>query len=98
MDEKTVRSVNEAFRDSWKEIRQRVLDRLLPYARLKEMLKTAACPLRPEVIGLKRDYTIATARRAQMIRNRYGVLDLAWDTGCFGAILAKMEESDIYLK
>jgi hypothetical protein len=40
---------------------------------------------------------IAAARRAQMIRNRYTVLDLAWDLGVFEEILSRFEETDRYL-
>jgi glycerol-1-phosphate dehydrogenase [NAD(P)+] len=98
MDDKKVETINQAFRDSWKEVRSQVLAKLLPYRELKELLAKAGCPVLPESIGLTRDYTIATARRAQMIRNRYGMIDLAWDMGVFEGILAKMEKSDIYLK
>jgi glycerol-1-phosphate dehydrogenase [NAD(P)+] len=98
VDDKKAEIINQAFRDSWKEIRSQVQAKLLPYKELKEMLAKAGCPVRPEAIGLTRDYTIATARRAQMIRNRYGVIDIAWDMGAFEGILAKMEKSDIYLK
>ncbi|GHU64759.1 3-dehydroquinate synthase [Spirochaetia bacterium] len=98
MDNKKVEIINQAFRDSWKELRATVLARLLPYKELKELLAKAGCPVLPETIGLTRDYTIATARRAQMMRNRYGVIDIAWDMGVFEVILAGMEKSDIYLR
>jgi glycerol-1-phosphate dehydrogenase [NAD(P)+] len=98
MDGKTAQAVNETFRGSWKEIRDRVLGQILPYRELRAMLKSAGCPLIPEDIGLTRERTIATARRAQMIRSKYCVLDLAWDTGVFDAVIQKMEESDVYLK
>jgi hypothetical protein len=32
-----------------------------------------------------------------MIRNKYSVLDLAWDMGVFGAVLSKLEEAGGYL-
>ena len=98
MEEQTVQKINQAFRDSWKEIRGRVLEKLVPYGELKALLEKAGCPLRPEEIGLSRTEAIATARRAQMIRNKYGILDLAWDMGNFEKILDLMESSDLYLK
>ncbi|MDR2618785.1 MAG: sn-glycerol-1-phosphate dehydrogenase [Treponema sp.] len=98
MDDQKAETVNQAVRDSWKELRDKVLDRLLPYAELRALLEKAGCPVRPETIGLTRDYAIATARRAQMIRNKYCILDLSWDMGNFEAILAKIEGSGAYLR
>ena len=98
MDEKTVKAINETFHDSWKEMRDRVLERLLPYGQLKDLLNKAGCPLQPEIIGISRHDAIATARKAQMMRNKYCILDLAWDMGCFENILGIIEASDIYLR
>ena len=97
MDGKTVENINRAFRDSWKEIRNSVLERLLPYKELKTLLAAGECPIRPEAIGLSRDEVIATARRAQMIRNKYNILDLSWDTGTFEVVLDTIDKSKIYL-
>ena len=97
MDEGTVEVINQAFRDCWKEIRDSVLERLLPYAELKAMLAGEECPVQPEAIGLSRGEVIATARRAQMIRNKYNILDLAWDMGIFEAVLDTIDKSGIYL-
>jgi len=97
MDENTIQNINQAFRDSWKEIRDRVLERLIPYAELKDLLARAGCPLKPEDIGLSRTKVISDARRAQMIRDRYGILDLSSDMGNFEKVLYKMETGDIYL-
>ncbi|MDR1174039.1 MAG: sn-glycerol-1-phosphate dehydrogenase [Treponema sp.] len=96
--EKNARVINDAFRSNWKEIRERILEQLVPYSELKKLLAGAGCPLIPEEINLSRNYTIATARRAQMMRNKYGILDLAWVTGAFETILSRMEESEIYLR
>ena len=98
MDNKTVDAINCLFRDSWKEIRESVYERLVPYSELKDLLGRAGCPLQPETISLSRSQAIATARKAQMIRNKYCILDLAWDMGNFETILEKMESSDIYLR
>jgi glycerol-1-phosphate dehydrogenase [NAD(P)+] len=86
-----------ALRDNWGKIRDRVLARLSPYGELRALLARGGCPLRPEELNLTRGGVIATARRAQMIRNRYTALDLAWDLGVFEEILSRMEESPAYL-
>ncbi|GHV38279.1 hypothetical protein AGMMS49546_08410 [Spirochaetia bacterium] len=98
LDHKAADRINQAFRDNWQDIRSRVLDRLLPYAELKSLLGSAGCPLQPEEINLSRRDAIATARRAQMIRNKYSILDLAWDMGVLEGVLGKMEESAVYLR
>jgi glycerol-1-phosphate dehydrogenase [NAD(P)+] len=98
MDEKKAGEISRAFRDDWKEIRGRVLEKLLPYGKLKALLSRAGCPLVPQTIGLTRREVIATARRAQMIRNKYSILDLAWDMGVYETILSKLEESEEYLR
>lgn len=97
MDTNTVDKINQAFRDSWKEIRDKVLGRIMPYSELKAFLAKAGCPTHPAEIGLKRDEVIATARRAQMIRNKYCILDLSWDMGNYETVLSKLENSPVYL-
>ena len=98
MDDKTVAAINQDFRDTWKDIRNRVLEKLIPYADLKALLVRAGCPVLPETIGITRNAAIFTARRAQMIRNKYCILDLAWDMGNFEKVLDKMEKMEIYLR
>jgi glycerol-1-phosphate dehydrogenase [NAD(P)+] len=90
-DEKQTAVLADALRDNWKEIREKVREKLPPYSELRDLLARAGCPVLPGEINLKRGEVIATARRAQMIRNRYTVLDLAWDLGVFEETLAKME-------
>jgi glycerol-1-phosphate dehydrogenase [NAD(P)+] len=87
-----------ALRDNWKQIREKALEQLLPYRELRALMERGGCPLRPEEINLTRTKTIADSRRAQMIRNRYTVLDMAWDMGVFEDVLAEMEASGIYLR
>jgi glycerol-1-phosphate dehydrogenase [NAD(P)+] len=92
------KTLADALRDTWKPLRERVLERLLPYGELRALFERGGCPLRPEEINLTRTRTIAASRRAQMIRNRYTVLDLAWDLGVFEDILSRMEDSEVYLR
>jgi glycerol-1-phosphate dehydrogenase [NAD(P)+] len=67
------------------------LERLPPYGELKALMAKGGCPVLPGEINLGREEVIAAARRAQMIRNRYTVVDLAWDLGVFEETLAKIE-------
>lgn len=82
----------------WPKLRAKVLGRLMPYAELRATLQRAGCPITAEQIGLTRADAIATARRAQMIRNRYTALDLAWDLDMMEKALAEIESSSMYLR
>jgi glycerol-1-phosphate dehydrogenase [NAD(P)+] len=96
-DPVTVERTCDGFRDTWKDIRAKVLEQITPYSELREMFVKAQCPVLPGEVNLTRTAVIDCARRAQMIRKRYNGLDLAMDLGCFETILAKLEESEIYL-
>jgi glycerol-1-phosphate dehydrogenase [NAD(P)+] len=87
-----------ALRDNWKRIREKALEQLVPYGELRALMERGGCPLKPEEINLTRAKVIADSRRAQMIRNRYTVLDMAWDMGVFEDVLAEMEASERYLR
>jgi glycerol-1-phosphate dehydrogenase [NAD(P)+] len=54
---------------------------LMPAGRIKEMLEAAGCPTTPVEIGLGWEDFEKTYARAQTIRKRYTVLDLASETG-----------------
>lgn len=71
----------ELLREVWPELREKVREQLIPADELRGMLRAAGCPTSPEEIGLGREDFKATYRRAQMIRSRYTVLDLANETG-----------------
>lgn len=87
----------EALRDQWSQLRSTVLSRLPAYDELRDQLARAGCPVCAEDIGLSREEAIGTARLAQMIRNRYTVLDLGWDLGAFEGVLEAMEADYRYL-
>jgi len=84
------------IRDVWKELRDKVLEQVIPYSDMKAMFSKAQCPVLPAEVNLSRNALIAAARRAQMIRKRYNELDLAWDLGCMETVLSKIEESNNY--
>ena len=53
----------------------------MPAEQLRDLLHAADCPIGPADIGLSMAAFKATYTRAQMIRRRYTVLDLAFQTG-----------------
>jgi len=78
------------IRSEWPEIKGRVSRQLLPYSQVRDMLAQAGCPITAESIGLCRDDVKSTFVLAQMFRNRYTALDLAYELGrldeCIGAV------------
>jgi glycerol-1-phosphate dehydrogenase [NAD(P)+] len=70
----------ELLREVWPELREKVRGQLMPAEKIKEMLEAAGCPTTPVEIGLGWDDFEKTYRRAQTIRKRYTVLDLAYET------------------
>jgi glycerol-1-phosphate dehydrogenase [NAD(P)+] len=76
----------------WPELRDRLREQLSPASQLRGQLQAAGCPTTPEEIGLTAERLHATYRRAQMIRRRFTVLDLALQAGildrCVGELFA----------
>jgi glycerol-1-phosphate dehydrogenase [NAD(P)+] len=73
----------EKLHDNWEPLRERVLEVLQEPSEIKEILLRGGCPTTPPEIGLTPERTLSTIPLAQMIRNRYTTLDLAWDLGIF---------------
>ncbi len=67
----------------WPDLRERVEEQLMPAEQLREQLRAAGCPTTPSEIGLDMETFKATYSRAQTIRSRYTVLDVARETGIF---------------
>jgi glycerol-1-phosphate dehydrogenase [NAD(P)+] len=71
----------EKLKELWPELSGKLREQLMPVGELRDMLKAAGCPTSPEEIGLSIEDFKATYRRAQMIRSRYTVLDVANEAG-----------------
>jgi glycerol-1-phosphate dehydrogenase [NAD(P)+] len=65
----------------WPELREKVREQLMPAGEIKGMLEAAGCPTTPVEIGLGWEDFEKTYGRAQTIRKRYTVLDLALEAG-----------------
>lgn len=67
--------------DNWDLIRQKIGSRLVPFAEMREKLRAANCPVSPQEIGLTPEQFRHGIHTAQLIRNRYTVLDLLYELG-----------------
>ncbi|MGI5870256.1 MAG: sn-glycerol-1-phosphate dehydrogenase [Kiritimatiellia bacterium] len=82
----------EDVADGFSALRARVDAQLMPWMRMREMLRCAGCPVTPGEIGLSNARCGATVIAAQMIRSRYTVLDLAYETGRFHEAVRRVAE------
>ncbi len=65
----------------WTELQEKVKAQLGNQQALIDSLKNANCPIQPEEIGLGREQFIHGIFTAQLIRKRYNILELLFDTG-----------------
>lgn len=65
------------LKDNWLDIKKDLEKQLVPFAEAKRCLAQVGAPTQPEDIGLTREYLRETYVRAQYIRRRFTVLDLA---------------------
>ncbi|MDX9882700.1 MAG: sn-glycerol-1-phosphate dehydrogenase [Prolixibacteraceae bacterium] len=68
----------------WPEIKSKLEKQLVPFTEAKQRLKLVGAPVEPEEIGISRDRLRETFIRAQYLRRRFTVLDLAVRTNLFG--------------
>lgn len=69
------------LKTNWSTIKQQLTQQILPFDEAKRRLAQVGAPTEPEQIGLSRQKLRDTFVRAQYIRRRYTVLDLAVRTG-----------------
>lgn len=76
--------------DRWDAIRARAAEQLVAPGEAAGMLRRAGAPNHPGLIGIGWERFRATHHRAHMIRSRYTVLELLWETGMFEVVLERL--------
>ena len=76
----------------WDSLREKLKKQLYTYDELHAMLKAANCPLTPADIGLSREQFLHGIRTAQLIRNRYTILDFLYEAGLFDEALKNLDK------
>ncbi len=84
----------EALVDLWPTLAPRLREQLLPAAELQERLRAVGAPAHPSDIGLDWQRFRDTYVRAQMIRKRYTVLDVALETNLLEDIVGNLFAPD----
>ena len=75
----------------WDDLAARVKAQLYTFDELRSRLSAAGCPVTPEGIGVKAADVHVTALRAELIRNRYTILDLAQDAGRLNVLAHELD-------
>ncbi len=71
----------ETLKSNWSTIKERLTKQIVPFEEAKARLATVGAPTEPEHIGITRKELKETFVRAQYIRRRFTILDLAVRTG-----------------
>ena len=78
------------LRDNWPGVREDLVAQLIPFPKVREMLREAGCPFDPAQIGISRERLRLAYRQCCYLRRRFTVLDLAQRTGVLEAALANV--------
>ncbi|MBI9107418.1 MAG: sn-glycerol-1-phosphate dehydrogenase [Spirochaetales bacterium] len=87
----------QRIKGGWEVLSSRVWSRLPSYREMKNSLRTAGCPISPEDINLDRQTAIKTYAKAQCMRNRYTILDLAYEIGILNDCAMGIQSNSEYL-
>ena len=96
VDAATLRRRLHLLRERWEPLTSRLRSQLFSYRETKELFRRAGCPVRPEEVGLTRDHAVATFDLAQMMRERYTLLDAAVELGLLEEWKSRIRDSDSY--
>ena len=69
------------LKNNWHEIREKLKKQIIPYKESRKNLELAGAPVTCEQIGISRERLRETFYKAQTLRNRFTVLDVAVRTG-----------------
>lgn len=77
IDHDALRRQLDFLKNNWSEIKKRLEAQLIPYDEAKARLAAAGAPVEPEQIGISRSRLRDSFLRAQHIRRRFTILDIA---------------------
>lgn len=80
----------------WDALRAKISEQIIPFTQLKDMFAQAGCPTEPAHINVSKDLFHRALMVSQMIRTRYTILDLLYETGLFESVVAKLLDTTTY--
>lgn len=84
----------QTLKDNWSTIKEKLNTQLVPFDTAVERLGLVGAPTKPEDIGVSREYLKQTFVRAQYIRRRFTILDIAVRTNMQEAWLDQLFGKD----
>lgn len=76
--------------DTWGDLAEKIKMQIYPYDTIVELLESAGAATKAAQIGMAKDKVFDTLVAAQLIRNRYTVLDVLDDLGLMETIIHKL--------
>jgi glycerol-1-phosphate dehydrogenase [NAD(P)+] len=74
-------ALNQRLQREWTKIAEQLRAVMLPWQKLHDAMQIAGCPLTGAALGLPPEFYRDAVRYARFIRDRFGMLDVAGDSG-----------------
>lgn len=81
MDGDAIQQRRKLIAEHWDAIRARLKKQIIPFAETREILRAAGCPVTPREQELTDEQFLHGIRTSQLIRIRYTVMDLLYESG-----------------
>lgn len=89
VDREVAKARLEDFKARWPQIRERLVEQLIPSEEIKRRLEVVGAPTSPEAIGSTVEATLSDVRKTIFMRDRYMALDFLALTGQLDEFAAK---------
>lgn len=76
----------------WENLQKTLAKQIIPFEKLRSLLRQANCPAAPSQIGLSKEQLLHAVHTAQMLRIRYTVLDLLYECGLLDDACRNLEK------
>lgn len=90
LDAASADALNRRLDDEWPELRTRLAEKMVPFARLDAAMQAAGCQRTASDLELDAGFYREAVTDARWIRDRFGMLDLAGDSGQLDEFVAGM--------
>ena len=85
-------SRRELIGSIWSALGEKLKKQLYSFEELRAMLKAGNCPTTPAEIGLSREQFLHGIKTAQLIRNRYTILDFLYEAGLLDEAMKDLDK------
>lgn len=90
LEGEAIRERRQLIYSHWETLRERVKAQYIPVEQLRSMLEKASCPFSHHQIGMSDEQYLHVVETAQLIRKRYTILDLLYESGVLPQAIASL--------